>query len=296
MTDPETLVGLGDDDDSEETELRRRRWARDRELRAPRPPQALSTADFLTLGNAVCGFLAIYSVTTNMLIPHITGNGGGGGVVRHGAATAVTLLLLGAMCDLFDGLVARKLRSSALGAELDNLADLISFGIAPAYFVAVWGIVSPGTNQGLSAFIALTVLLAVVLRLARFSAVKMRPGVFQGMPCPMGAMTVIAIVLLDPPFLAGLLAIFGVAYLMVSQVEYPKPQGLLATATLGWIVVSIGCLAAWAAGLPGGDVLMHIGAFAQIALAATAPMLVIRRKVGQKVGDVRARRASARDC
>lgn len=103
----------------------------------------------------------------------------------------------------------------------------------------------------------------------------------------MGALTVIAIVLLDPPFLPGLLAIFGVAYLMVSQVEYPKPQGLLATATLGWIVVSIGCLAAWAAGLPGGDVLMHIGAFAQIALAAMAPLLVIRRKVGQKVGDVR---------
>ncbi|WP_372495737.1 CDP-alcohol phosphatidyltransferase family protein [Kitasatospora humi] len=293
VTDPETLVGL---DDPEETELRRRRWARDRELRAPRPPQALSTADFLTLGNAVCGFLAIYSVTTNMLIPHITGSSSGGGTMRHGAATAVTLLLLGAMCDLFDGLVARKLRASALGAELDNLADLISFGIAPAYFVAVWGIVSPGTNQGLSAFIALTVLLAVVLRLARFSAVKMRPGVFQGMPCPMGALTVIAIVLLDPPFLPGLLAIFGVAYLMVSRVEYPKPQGLLATATLGWIVVSIGCLAAWAAGLPGGDVLMHIGAFAQIALAAMAPLLVIRRKVGQKVGDVRARRAESRGC
>ncbi|GAA1247152.1 CDP-diacylglycerol--serine O-phosphatidyltransferase [Kitasatospora nipponensis] len=293
VTDPETLVGLGE---SEETELRRRRWARDRELRAPRSPQTLSTADFLTLGNAVCGFLAIYSITTNMLIPHITGDTSGSGMVRHGAATAVTLLLLGSMCDLFDGLVARKLRSSALGAELDNLADLISFGIAPAYFVAVWGIVSPGSNQGLSAFIALTVLLAVVLRLARFSTVKMRPGVFQGMPCPMGAMTVIAIVLLDPPFLAGLLAIFGVAYLMVSQVEYPKPQGLLATATLGWIVVSIGCLGAWAAGLPGGDVLMHIGAIAQIALAAMAPLLVIRRKVGQKVGDVRARRAESRNC
>lgn len=292
MTDPETLVGLSE---SDETELRRRRWARDRELRAPRSPQTLSTADFLTLGNAVCGFLAIYSITTKMLIPHI--NGTGTGADRHGAATAVTLLLLGSMCDLFDGLVARKLRSSALGAELDNLADLISFGIAPAYFVAVWGIVAPpGSNQGLSAFIALTVLLAVVLRLARFSTVKMRPGVFQGMPCPMGAMTVIAIVLLDPPFLAGLLAIFGVAYLMVSQVEYPKPQGLLATATLAWIVVSIGCLAAWATGLPGGDVLMHVGAIAQIALAAMAPLLVIRRKVGQKVGDVRARRAESRGC
>ncbi|WP_441249719.1 CDP-alcohol phosphatidyltransferase family protein [Kitasatospora sp. McL0602] len=290
VTDPETLVGLGDD---EETDLRRRRWARDRELRAPRSPQHLSTADFLTLGNAVCGFLAIYSITTGVLMPHLTGEASAPN--RNSAATAVTLLLIGSMCDLFDGLVARKLRSSALGAELDNLADLISFGIAPAYFVAVWGIVSPDSNQQLSAFIAITVLLAVVLRLARFSAVKMRPGVFQGMPCPMGAMTVIAIVLLDPPMLVGLAMIFGVAYLMVSRIEYPKPQGILATATLCWIVVSIGCLAAWAAGLPGGDTLMHIGAIAQITLAAMAPLLVIRRKVGQKVGDVRARRAESRN-
>jgi len=289
VTDPETLVGLGDE---EETELRRRRWARDRELRAPRSPQHLSTADFLTLGNAVCGFLAIYSITTGILMPHLTNESGA--PIKGSAATAVTLLLIGSMCDLFDGLVARKLRSSALGAELDNLADLISFGIAPAYFVAVWGIVSPGSDQRFSALIALTVLLAVVLRLARFSAVKMRPGIFQGMPCPMGAMTVIAIVLLDPPFVPGLLMIFGVAYLMVSRIEYPKPQGLLATATLCWIVFSIGCLAAWAAGLPGGDTLMHIGAIAQITLAAMAPLLVIRRKVGQKVGDVRATRAAAR--
>ncbi|GAA2234571.1 CDP-diacylglycerol--serine O-phosphatidyltransferase [Kitasatospora cystarginea] len=290
MTDPETLVGLSDE---EETSLHRRRWARDRELRAPRSPQHLSTADFLTLGNAVCGFMAIYSITTGVLMPHLMGDSMPN---RHSAATAVTLLLIGSMCDLFDGLVARKLRSSALGAELDNLADLISFGIAPAYFVAVWGIVSPDSNQQLSAFIAVTVLLAVVLRLARFSAVKMRPGIFQGMPCPMGAMTVIAIVLLEPPLLLGLLMILGVAYLMVSRIEYPKPQGLLATATLCWIVVSIGCLAAWAAGLPGGDTLMHIGAIAQITLAAMAPLLVIRRKVGQKVGDVRARRAESRGC
>lgn len=290
MTDPETIVGL----EEGEAEFRRRRWARDRELRVPRSPQQLSIADFLTLGNAVCGFLAIYSITTGVLMPHLRGESLAPN--KHSAATAVTLLLIGAMCDLFDGLVARKLRASALGAELDNLADLISFGIAPAYFVVVWGIVSPGSSQRLSALIALTVLLAVVLRLARFSTVKMRPGIFQGMPCPMGALTVIAIVLLDPPFLPGLLMIFGVAYLMVSRIEYPKPQGLLATATLCWIVVSIGCLAAWAAGLPGGNTLMHIGAIAQIALAAMAPLLVIRRKVGQKVGDVRARRAESRNC
>lgn len=52
--------------------------------------------------------------------------------------TAVVLLLIGATCDLFDGLVARKFRASAMGAELDNLADVISFGFAPAFMVVIW--------------------------------------------------------------------------------------------------------------------------------------------------------------
>ncbi|QMU74149.1 CDP-diacylglycerol--serine O-phosphatidyltransferase [Streptacidiphilus sp. P02-A3a] len=264
------------------------RWARERELRAPRSPQHLSTADVFTLGNAVCGFLAIYFTTTGVLIPHLTGETAGGD--RRSAAAAVTLLLIGSMCDLADGLVARKLRSSALGAELDNLADLISFGIAPAYFVVVWGMVTPGANQRLSAGIAIVVLLAVVLRLARFSCTTMRPGVFQGMPCPMGAMTVISIVLLNPPFIPAVLGIVAVAALMVSKVEYPKPHGVLATATLCWIVVSMGCLTAWATGVPGGHLLLQVGASLQVSLALMAPLMVIRRKVG----DVRARRAESR--
>ncbi|MBF9071312.1 CDP-diacylglycerol--serine O-phosphatidyltransferase [Streptacidiphilus fuscans] len=265
------------------------RWARDRELlRREFSPQHLSTADLFTLGNAVCGFLAIYCTTTGVLIPHLTGVATSGD--RRSAATAVTLLLIGSMCDLFDGLVARKLRSSALGAELDNLADLISFGIAPAYFVVVWGMTAGGAHQRIGAGIAIVVLLAVVLRLARFSCTEARPGVFQGMPSPMGALTVISIVLLNPPFVLGAIGIVAVAALMVSQVEYPKPQGKLATATLCWIAVAMGCLAAWATGLPGGGTLLQIGASLQVALALMAPMMVIRRKVG----DVRAKRAEAR--
>jgi CDP-diacylglycerol--serine O-phosphatidyltransferase len=283
VTDPETVQ------ESETREhARRLRWARERELRAPRSPQHLSTADVFTLGNAVCGFLAIYFTTTGVLIPHLTGETAGGD--RRSAAAAVTLLLIGSMCDLADGLVARKLRSSALGAELDNLADLISFGIAPAYFVVVWGMVTHGANQRLSAGIAIVVLLAVVLRLARFSCTTMRPGVFQGMPCPMGAMTVISIVLLNPPFVLAVLGIVAVAALMVSKVEYPKPHGVLATATLCWIVVSMGCLTAWATGVPGGHTLLQVGASLQVSLALMAPLMVIRRKVG----DVRARRAESR--
>jgi CDP-diacylglycerol---serine O-phosphatidyltransferase len=285
VTDPETLQESDDDRDGA---ARRLRWMRDRELRAPRSPQHLSTADMFTLGNAICGFLAVYCTTTGVLIPHLTGVATTGD--RRSAATAVMLLLIGSMCDLFDGLVARKLRSSALGAELDNLADLISFGIAPAYFVVVWGMVADGAHQRVSAGIAILVLLAVVLRLARFSCTTMRPGVFQGMPCPMGALTVISIVLLNPPFVLAVLGIVAVAGLMVSRVEYPKPHGVLATATLCWIVVTMGCLAAWATGVPGGETLLRIGATLQVALALMAPLMVIRRKVG----DVRARRAESR--
>jgi len=288
VTETETLTH-GENDEID-TRLLRLRWARDRELRAQQlGPQHLSTADVLTLGNAVCGFLAIYTTTTGVLIPHLEGYAVGGD--RRSAATAVILLLLGSMFDLFDGLVARKLRSSALGAELDNLADLISFGLAPAYFVVVWGMVANGAHQRISAGIAITVVLAVVLRLARFSCVKMRPGIFQGMPCPMGAMTVISIVLLSPPFIPAAIGIAAVAALMVSGVEYPKPHGRLAVATLIWIVVSMGCLAAWASGSPGGGTLLHIGAGLQVALALSAPLMVIRRKVG----DVRARFASRGD-
>lgn len=186
----------------------------------------LSIADTLTLGNATCGFMAVYFTTTGILIPHLTGDQETG-MARHSAATAVILMLCAAVFDLFDGLVARKLRSSPMGAELDNLSDLISFGLAPAYFVLVYGMVADDAHQRVAAVGAIVVLLAVVLRLARFSCVTPPNGMFQGMPSPFGALTVVSIVLLELPFVATLLAILGTAWLMVSRVEYPKPRGRL---------------------------------------------------------------------
>ncbi|GAA2491072.1 CDP-diacylglycerol--serine O-phosphatidyltransferase [Streptomyces sp. NPDC059506] len=237
----------------------------------------LSIADALTLGNAACGFLAVYFTTTGVLVPHLMGQTDGG-MTRSSAATAVTLLLLASVFDLFDGLVARKLRSSAMGAELDNLSDLISFGLAPAYFVVVWGLVSDGVHQRLSAVAAIVVLLAVVLRLARFSCTTVRDGVFQGMPSPFGALTVISVVLLQLPFVPTLLAIVGVAWLMVSRVEYPKPRGRLAVAVLAWVAISIGCLTAWTVGAPGGEQLLKTGAALQVILAAVIPLFATARR------------------
>jgi CDP-diacylglycerol---serine O-phosphatidyltransferase len=239
----------------------------------------LSIADTLTLGNATCGFLAVYFTTTGVLIPHLTGSEDGG-MTRHSAASAVMLMLLASVFDLFDGLVARKLRSSAMGAELDNLSDLISFGLAPAYFVVVWGMVAaPDAYQRVSAVAAIVVLLAVVLRLARFSCVTMPNGVFQGMPSPFGALTVVSVVLLGLPFVPTLLAIVGVAWLMVSRVEYPKPRGRLAVAMLSWIVTSMALLAAWAFEAPGGELLLQTACALQLVLGAVIPLFAMARRV-----------------
>lgn len=251
----------------------------------------LSIADTLTLGNAICGFMAVYFTTTGVLIPHLTGNEDGG-MARHSAATAVMLMLLASVFDLFDGLVARKLRSSAMGAELDNLSDLISFGLAPAYFVVVWGMVADDAMQRVSAVAAIVVLLAVVLRLARFSCVPIRDGIFQGMPSPFGALTVVSIVLLELPFVPTLLAIVGVAWLMVSRVEYPKPRGRLAVAMLSWIVLSMGLLAAWAFEAPGGELLLQTGCALQVVLGAVIPLFATARRVNTFRGNRREARTA----
>ena len=252
----------------------------------------LSIADTLTLGNATCGFMAVYFTTTGVLIPHLTGSEDGG-MARHSAATAVVLMLMASVFDLFDGLVARKLRSSAMGAELDNLSDLISFGLAPAYFVVVWGMVANDAHQRVSVVAAIVVLLAVVLRLARFSCTTVRDGVFQGMPGPFGALTVVSIVLLGLPFVPTTLAIVGVAWLMVSRVEYPKPRGRLAVAMLGWIVLSMGLLAAWAFGGPGGELLLQTGCALQVVLGAVIPLFATFRRVNSFRDSRREARAAA---
>jgi CDP-diacylglycerol--serine O-phosphatidyltransferase len=238
----------------------------------------LSIADALTLGNAICGFLAVYFTTTGVLVPHLMGTGDGA-MSRHSAADAVTLMLMASVFDLFDGLVARKLRSSAMGAELDNLSDLISFGLAPAYFVVVWGLVTDDAHGKIAALAAVLVVLAVVLRLARFSCTTLRDGVFQGMPSPFGAMTVVSLVLLELPFVPTVLAIVGVAWLMVSRVEYPKPRGRLALVTFCWTLVSMGCLAAWSLGVPGGHQLLQAGCALQCTAAAVIPLFATTRRV-----------------
>ncbi|GAB3718356.1 CDP-alcohol phosphatidyltransferase family protein [Nocardiopsis oceani] len=218
------------------------------------PRLRLGVADYLTLGNALCGFLAVWALATAQAA-HLAG-GADGALPKTAMATAVGLMMFAAALDVLDGRVARKLGGSGMGAELDNLADVVSFGFAPAFFFVVWGTIAGGAGV-LPVAAGGAVLLAVIVRLARFSTQEPGSNYFTGLPCPFGAMAVVTIVLLDPPVLAGVAAVLLIAWLMVSRMEYPKPRGKKAYVVLGMLATGVAFIAAWGLGLPAGDVLIY---------------------------------------
>lgn len=235
----------------------------------------LSVADCLTLGNALCGFMAVCQLVTAQLAH--TASGALGPLPREAVTMPIILLLGAAAFDLFDGRVARRLGGSAMGAELDNLADVISFGFAPAFFVVTWGAFTHSAGSVLVLVVAAAVLLAVVVRLARFSCQSPGDRHFTGLPSPFGAMTVIVIVLLHPPVYVGSLAILVVAWLMVSSIRYPKPRGRSAYTVVASLVGGAGCLVAWAMDAPGGLLLLYSSALLMLLVLVLAPMSLRRR-------------------
>ncbi|NYE46793.1 CDP-diacylglycerol--serine O-phosphatidyltransferase [Spinactinospora alkalitolerans] len=247
------------------------------------PRLRLVLADYFTLGNALCGFMAVWQLAAAQVGQISAGHVGP--LHRADMAVAVILLLIAAACDLFDGRVARKLGGSGMGAELDNLADVISFGFAPAFFVVAWGTLAPDNGGVLPIIAAAAVLLAVVVRLARFSCQAPGEEYFTGLPSPFGAMAVITVVLLDPPVYAGAAMILVIAWLMISRVEYPKPRGRLAFAVLAWILGSVGCLAAWAVDAPAGDALLYSGSSLVLVLILTIPFYVLVTRRHDQGGD-----------
>ena len=133
-------------------------------------------ADWVTLGNAVCGTGALFSMLSYLQ----------DGLVQH-VYYACALVLAALVFDVLDGRVARwRQQSSTLGRELDSLADIISFGVAPAVIAYGCGM------QGLYDRVVLVYFVACgVSRLARFNvtAEAMSDGgdkvkYFEGTPIP----------------------------------------------------------------------------------------------------------------
>jgi CDP-diacylglycerol---serine O-phosphatidyltransferase len=202
--------------------------------------------NLMTAGNLFCGFLAIINCIQARLAESVlTGEYRGWTNTEH-YRYAVWFIFGAAAFDALDGRLARMGgRESLFGAEFDSIADVISFGLAPAllmYFL----ILSP--TQGIlwfrtiGWFIGFIYLLCAAMRLARFNVITnplLRPGKkdsgkdFVGLPVPAAAATVAALVLfliklaesdrsLKTWALALLPLMLLVAVLMVSTVRYPS--------------------------------------------------------------------------
>jgi len=133
-------------------------------------------ADLITLTNASCGMAAIF------LCLHRTAGS------RDPYFWIVFLLLpLALICDILDGFIARHLSShSPLGADLDSLADVVSFGVAPAVLGFTLGLRGPWDGLILIYFVV-----CGISRLARFNVTapsladrKGKVKYYEGTPIP----------------------------------------------------------------------------------------------------------------
>jgi CDP-diacylglycerol---serine O-phosphatidyltransferase len=144
-------------------------------------------ADWLTLANAVCGIGALFAFMSYLRT----------GGVRH-IYLGCVLILAALAFDILDGRIARwRKGSSLLGRELDSLADVISFGVAPAMLAYACGM------QGALDRVVLTYFVACgVARLARFNATADalsgsgdRVEYFEGTPIPTSVVLVVVMVI-----------------------------------------------------------------------------------------------------
>jgi CDP-diacylglycerol--serine O-phosphatidyltransferase len=186
--------------------------------------------NLLTAGNLLFGFMAL-----NRIVEAEPGPGGNGQI-----KVALAFILLACICDLLDGRVARMGGvESPFGREFDSLADLISFGAAPAFLVNRVVLQRVFTQPEIGWFISSIYLICGALRLARFNCLAATPGggggkEFMGFPIPAAAGLVASLTLFlmwdeektdlsAGPWrylLPGLLLFLSV--MMVSEVKYPS--------------------------------------------------------------------------
>lgn len=185
-------------------------------LRNRMPAEKLKRGVYLipsmfTAGNIMCGFFSIISTFNGEYLQ------------------AAMFIIFAHLLDGVDGYAARLTKTtSQFGVEFDSLADVVSFGVAPAILVYFWALV-PWGNWGWLA--ACTYVVCGALRLSRFNvqARNLAKGHFVGLPIPAAAEMITSTLFLYY-YLGGegapnrrvtlLLIIYGLAILMVSGFQY----------------------------------------------------------------------------
>ncbi len=186
----------------------------------PKERLRVTAPSMFTIGNMACGFSAILLAFADEF------------------SWAAALLAGSIVLDIADGAVARLVgATSPFGVQLDSLADLVSFGLAPAVLVHTWALPENPIVAWISAFFWLA---CAAFRLARFN-VTVDPladkKYFVGLPSPGATLVVIATILAlqTPEHGPGVLVPVGVsvvpALLMVTTVRFRSFRGLLSPRT-----------------------------------------------------------------
>lgn len=202
-----------------------------------------------TAANIALGFYAVMAALRGFQLVGATGNSGmqRAALLFDYAAIAIGFAVV---CDALDGRIARMTKTTTeMGVQFDSIADVLTFGIAPAVLAYAWGVGSAlrdgSASHKLGWFISFLYLMCGAFRLARFNVQATRPRVlaegkskvdkksFVGLPIPAAAATIAAVIHFSPkplvlygpsrgPIYSGLMiAIMGfLAFLMVSTLRY----------------------------------------------------------------------------
>jgi len=219
-----------------------------------------------TVGNLFCGYLSVWCS------------------IRGTFDTAAILIIAAAVLDMLDGRVARLTNSaSRFGEEYDSLADLVSFGVAPAVLAYSWGLADFHRLGWLASFLFVV---CGSMRLARFN-IQTRvtdKKYFIGLPIPAAAGTIATLVLATPErlvdrfWMAGLLVLTVIlSYLMISTLRYRSFKDLdLRRQRRAWILPVIALVFAVIAYRPAQALLAMALAF-----AASGPIAKLVSVIGE---------------
>ncbi|BCU78334.1 CDP-diacylglycerol--serine O-phosphatidyltransferase [Luteolibacter sp. LG18] len=212
--------------------------------RDPDEPKIYFLPNLMTAGNLACGFFAVLMIFKGLL--EVQRAAGDGALVakeyyevsRQYYEYAILLIFGSCLFDLLDGRLARLGgQDSPFGREFDSLADIVSFGMAPAMLVSKAVLFPLPANVGW--ILAFVYLLCGAMRLARFNCLALLPkkpgdkAEFRGIPIPMAAGFIASLTFLIIDLyrtdrelgfwkygLAG--AMLGLSALMISDVRYPS--------------------------------------------------------------------------
>jgi CDP-diacylglycerol--serine O-phosphatidyltransferase len=212
-----------------------------------REPRIYVLPTMMTAGNILAGFVAILQIF----------KGREGEITEH-YYWAIIAILAACLFDVLDGRVARMGgQESPFGRELDSIADIVSFGVAPALLVHDIVLKDIEKPAGLGWLIASVYLVCGAMRLARFNCISAASDGtgskhFRGCPIPAAAGVIASLTLLMlwleegnkeiGPWKYGLAALMVMlSYLMMSDLEYPSFKSInwRTRRSPAWVVISI---------------------------------------------------------